>query len=199
MSHGGAAGSAMPQHQRRDPTAAGAATGPLAMKMSREGSREGFQGGLFWVPPRSPQLLPRPSPSFRPGRVRPARLRAPTHAGSEAQTFFLLSACCFYLAPPCFGVVFLPPRTLPRFAMGQGWSTQAPKTLFFGGEQKGPKPQTSVASLPRLDAALTRSHLPPNLLPLGVNCPPRGCAAARDKNIPTEVEKGRGKAIGEGC
>lgn len=146
MSHRGAASSAMPQHQRRrhGPTAAGAATGSATMKTSRgKGAREGFHSGLCLVPPQ-------PSPSFRPGHVRPARLRTPTHADSKAQTFFLLSGCCFYLAPPWFGVwvAFFfsscgsPPHTPCCAAVGQGWSTRQPQTPIFGAER--PKDERRV-------------------------------------------------------
>lgn len=158
---------------------------PSCHQSARGRERGGFPG---W-----PLLgAPRPSPSFRPGRVGPARLRAPTHAGSAAQTFLpplrllLLSRSslvwvCFFSSPQ----PWLASPHPARAATGQGWNR---RHQFWG--QKSLTLQTSVA------ARLLLRTEPPATQPAatGARHPRRGRAVAWDKNIPTEVEKGRGKA-----
>lgn len=132
MSHGGAASSAMPQHQRRDPTAAGAATGPLAMKMSREGSREGFQGGLFWVPPSS-----FPDPAHLSGRdvfALPGCVHPPTPA-ARLRPFSSSLLVAFISLLPVLGLFFCLPAPFPALPWGRV-GAHKPQRPFFGGTER---------------------------------------------------------------
>lgn len=137
MSHRGAASSAVPQHQRHGPAAAGAATGPVTTKMSGERSREGFQSGLCWGPPTPARLSGRDAFAL-PGCAHPptpaARLRP--FSSSLVVAFILLLPIlgwfCFLLGG-CF--FFFSRGSPPRAAMGQGWGTQQAQTPTFGAER----------------------------------------------------------------
>lgn len=143
-----------------------------------------------WLPGLPPARLPPKYPgraagrvsrvafagSFRAGRAGPARLR--THPrrqpGSDLFPSSLLVA--FISLLPVLIFFFSSFFSLPALPRG----SDGPRHPFLG--QKKPK-----MTAERRIGALPQSHLPPS------------CPLGRDKNIPAEVEKGRGEAGRECC